>query len=101
MGQVKHEGQMRRICGDLPAIGSIAPNFVLTDTKLQDHTLEDFSGKRKLLAIVPSLDTGVCALSARKFNEAASRNPDIKIIMVSADLPFAQKRVCEQDGLRN
>lgn len=101
MAQVTLKGSICHTSGELPQVGSIAPDFVLTDGELKDHTLKEFQGKRKLLAIVPSLDTGVCALSAKKFNEAAKRHPDILIIFISADLPFAQKRLCGHDGLNN
>ena len=87
--------------GELPKIGSTAPDFLLTDGELKDHKLRDFQGRRKLLSIVPSLDTGVCALSAKKFNDAAKANPGIEIIFVSCDLPFAQKRFCTAESLQN
>lgn len=101
MAQVKFKGTICHTSGELPQVGSLAPNFVLTDGELKDRTLNEFHGKRKLLAIVTSLDTGVCALSAKKFNEAAKLHPDIIIIFISADLPFAQKRMCTQDGFNN
>jgi thiol peroxidase len=87
--------------GELPAVGSQAPDFKLTRGDLTDVSLKDFAGKRKLLNIVPSLDTGVCATSARKFNEAASQVAGAALLTVSCDLPFAQKRFCESEGIKN
>ncbi len=85
--------------GDLPAKGSTAPDFTLTNGELEDVSLADFSGKKKLLNIVPSLDTGVCAISTKKFNEAAQKHPDSVFLTISADLPFAQGRFCEAENI--
>lgn len=88
--------------GDLPAVGSQAPAFKLTRGDLSDVSLADFKGKKKLLNIVPSLDTGVCATSTRKFNEAAKKLGDkVVVLIVSADLPFAQARFCTGEHLDN
>lgn len=87
--------------GDLPAVGSKAPDFVLTRGDLKDVSLQDFAGKRKILNIVPSLDTPVCATSTRKFNEAGGKLPNAVVLVVSNDLPFAQKRFCTTEGLNN
>lgn len=80
--------------GDLPAVGSDAPDFKLTDKELNDVSLADFSGKKKILSIVPSLDTGVCATSTKVFNERVGGNGNVAMLIVSADLPFAQGRFC-------
>lgn len=101
MASVKFKGTTVHTNGELPKVAAKAPNFVLVDGNLQEKGLQDFKGRRKLISIVPSLDTGVCALSAKKFNEAAKNNPKLMIIFVSADLPFAQKRMCQQDNLEN
>ncbi|MCE5316074.1 MAG: thiol peroxidase [Parachlamydia sp.] len=101
MVSVTFKGSKVQTNGELPQIGAKAPDFVLTDGDLKDHTLNDFSGKRKLISIVPSLDTDVCALSAKKFNDAAKSNPGIMILFISADLPFAQRRFCGNEGLKN
>jgi thiol peroxidase len=101
MASVKFKGSIVHTNGELPTVGSKVPDFVLTDGDLKDHSLREFHGKRKIISIVPSLDTGVCAMSAKKFNEAAKENPDIFILVVSADLPFAQKRFCNQEDLKN
>ena len=82
--------------GELPAVGSQAPDFKLTDAELNDKTLADFAGKKKLLNIVPSLDTPVCATSTKKFNEAA--RDDAVMIVISADLPFAMGRFCSAEN---
>ena len=90
-----------KLNGELPKVGSSAPDFTLVNTELKDVSLKDFSGRKKLLNIVPSLDTPTCALSTRKFNEHAKVNDDTVMFMISADLPFAQKRFCGNEGLSN
>lgn len=87
--------------GELPLVGSKAPDFKLVNRKLKDVSLADFSGKRKILSIVPSLDTPTCATSTRKFNEKASKLNNTAVLVISADLPFAQVRFCEIEGLKN
>ena len=87
--------------GDLPAAGSKAPDFKLTSAALADVSLKDFAGKRKVLNIYPSIDTPTCATSTRKFNEAAGDLPNTVVLCVSGDLPFAAKRFCELEGLKN
>jgi thiol peroxidase len=87
--------------GNLPAVGASAPDFKLVAANLKDVSLADYAGKKKLLNIVPSLDTPVCALSTKKFNEHAKTHPDTVILVISADLPFAQGRFCGNEGLSN
>jgi thiol peroxidase len=87
--------------GDLPKVGEKAPDFVLTTGDMKDVSLKDFAGKKKILNIVPSLDTPVCAISTRKFNEAGGKLPNAVVLVVSNDLPFAQKRFCTTEGLQN
>src|SRR5260221_249877 len=101
MAIVHFKGSDVHTNGDLPSLGAKAPDFILASADLKNVSLKDFKGKRKLISIVPSLDTATCALSAQKFNQAAKQNPDLIILVVSADLPFAQKRVCDQDNLEN
>ena len=101
MAKLTLKGNPINTNGDLPAVGQLAPNFKLVAADLKDVTLTDFAGKKKLLNIVPSLDTSVCALSTRKFNEHAKARPDTVILIISADLPFAQKRFCGNEGLSN
>jgi thiol peroxidase len=101
MAQVTFKGNPIHTNGDLPAVGAKAPEFKLTASDLKDVTLADYRGKRKILNIVPSLDTSVCATSTRKFNESASKVPNTVVLVVSADLPFASKRFCTTEGLQN
>jgi thiol peroxidase len=82
-------------------VGKIAPKFTLVAPDLTEKSLSDFAGKNLVLNIVPSLDTGVCAASARKFNEAATELDDTAIINISMDLPFAQKRFCQEEEISN
>lgn len=86
---------------DLPSVGEQAPDFQLVAGDLSDVTLANYSGKKKLLNIVPSLDTPVCAVSTRKFNEHAKAHSDTVVLIVSADLPFAQGRFCTGEKLEN
>lgn len=94
-------GNPWRTNGELPAVGSVAPDFSLTSAALADVTLEDYAGKRKVLSIVPSLDTRVCAESTRKFNAKAAAMQNTVVLVVSADLPFAQKRFCDAEHVDN
>ena len=87
--------------GTFPAVGQTAPAFALVDKDLKDVALKDFAGKRKVLNIVPSLDTAVCATSTRKFNEAVSKLDNTVMLVISADLPFAMGRFCSTEGLSN
>lgn len=87
------------VAGDFPKVGDTAPDFKLVNGDLSDVSLGDFAGKKKLLNIVPSLDTGVCATSTRKFNDAALNGAVLMVI--SADLPFAQGRFCSAEGTQN
>ncbi len=86
------------INGELPAVGGKAPDFSLVGPDLNDVSLEDFRGKKKLLNIVPSLDTPVCAASSKKFNEQAKSRADTVVLVISADLPFAQTRFCSAEN---
>ena len=87
--------------GELPAVGTIAKDFTLVAGDLSEKTLASYAGKKKLLNIVPSLDTGVCATSTKKFNEQAGSLDNTVVLVISADLPFAQQRFCETEGLKN
>ena len=101
MASVTLKGAEMHTNGELPEVGSRAPDFRLTAGDLADKSLADWAGRKKLLNIVPSLDTPTCALSTRKFNERAAAHPDSVILVVSADLPFAQGRFCSAEGLDN
>jgi thiol peroxidase len=87
--------------GTLPNIGDQAPDFNLTAQDLSSKKLSDYNGSRVIMNIFPSIDTGVCATSARKFNEEASKVKNTKILCVSKDLPFAFKRFCAAEGIEN
>ena len=102
MATITLRGSTIHTNGDLPKVGTQAPAFTLTRGDLGDVSLADYKGKKKLLNIVPSLDTGICAASARKFNEAAEALGDkVVVLVVSADLPFAQSRFCTGEQLEN
>jgi thiol peroxidase len=93
------KGNPTQTNGDLPAIGAKAPDFLLVATDMSEKKLADFRGKKKILSINPSYDTPVCQAATRTFNERAASLNDVVVLMVSADLPFAQKRFCEAEGL--
>ncbi|AOU97155.1 lipid hydroperoxide peroxidase [Acidihalobacter yilgarnensis] len=101
MATITLQGNPIHTHGELPKIGASAPDFHLVDGDLNDVNLASYAGKKKLLNIVPSLDTPTCALSTRKFNEFAKGRDGVVMLMVSADLPFAQKRFCDDAGLSN
>jgi|SRR5690606_22177065 len=101
MASIKLGGNPIETTGSLPNIGSKATNFKLTTTDLSSKSLSDYDGQRKILNIFPSVDTGICAASARKFNEEASKLDNTKILCISRDLPFAQKRFCAAEGIEN
>ncbi|MFH6973643.1 thiol peroxidase [Neisseria sp. 23W00296] len=99
MSQVTFHGNPVQVNGTLPAVGQTAPAFSLAAADLSDKTPADFAGKRKVLNIFPSVDTGVCAQSVRKFNQRASSLDNAVVLCISADLPFAQARFCGAEGL--
>jgi len=101
MSTVTFKGTPIQLAGSFPAVGNAAPAFKLVAGDLSDKQLADFKGKTKILNIVPSLDTPVCAISARKFNESVSNCENVLLLNISADLPFAQGRFCETNALRN
>jgi thiol peroxidase len=101
MATITFQGKPINTVGELPAIGVKAPAFKLTNRKMQDVGLEAYAGKRKVLNIVPSLDTPTCATSTRKFNEKAAHIPNTVVLVISADLPFAQARFCEIEGIKH
>ena len=101
MATVKFKGNQVHSIGNLPEVGSIAPDFTLVNGSLQDFHLSDYKGKRVLLNIFPSLDTSTCASSVRKFNKWVSEKENVVVICVSKDLPFAQSRFCGAEGLEN
>jgi len=101
MAQITLKGTPINTNGDLPAVGAKAPDFLLVNSDLANVTLGDYAGKKKLLNIVPSLDTPVCATSTKHFNDSARERADTVFLMISADLPFAMSRFCTGEGLKN
>ncbi len=99
MANVTFKGAAVKMAGNLPAQGAKAPEFSLTSAALEDVGLKNFAGKRKILNIVPSLDTTVCAISARKFDAEVAKMKDVVLLTISADLPFASKRFCDAEKL--
>ncbi len=101
MATVNFKGSPIDVAGSFPKPGQTAPEFRLVGKDLKDVSLADFAGKRKVLNIVPSLDTSVCATSTRKFNERAGSLSNAVVLVVSADLPVASGRFCAAEGLNN
>jgi len=101
MATVTLKGNPFETTGTLPALGSQAPDFRLVGADLADVKLANFKGKKKILNIVPSLDTAVCAASARKFNEQAGSLANTVVLVISGDLPFAMGRFCTAEGLED
>lgn len=99
MATVTLRGNPIHTVGELPAVGSKAPDFLLTGAGLSDVKLSDFAGSRVVLNIFPSVDTPTCATSVRTFNKALSSLDNTKVLCISADLPFAQARFCGAEGL--
>ncbi len=101
MALIKLAGKPINTHGELPEVGQKAPDFQLVTTKLKKTGLDRYSGQRKLLNIVPSLDTPTCARSTRKFNELALKFPNAAFLVIAADLPFAMQRFCQHEKLEN
>ena len=101
MTTVTFSGNPVQLKGALPTVGAAAPAFTLTAADLADKTLAAFAGKRKVLNIFPSIDTGVCQQSVRTFNQRAAALNNTVVLCISADLPFAQARFCGAEGLDN
>lgn len=99
MATITLKGNEIHTNGELPATGSQAPGFKLVDAELGDKNLADYAGQKKLLNIVPSLDTPVCATSTKKFNEAAAGQDNVVMLVISADLPFAMGRFCSVEDI--
>lgn len=101
MAKITLGGNPAETIGMLPKVGSKAPTFTLTATDLTEKSLEDFAESKKILNIFPSINTGVCATSVRKFNEAASKLKNTIVLCISRDLPFAQQQFCGAEGIEN
>lgn len=101
MAKITLKGNPIHTIGQLPAVGAKAPGFNLVANDLSESTLDQFQGKSVVLNIVPSFDTGICAASVRRFNSEANNLSNAVVVNVSMDLPFAQKRFCDSEGLAN
>ena len=101
MTEITLQGNKINTNGDVPKVGSLAPEFILVDSDLKDVCLSDYDSKNIILNIIPSLDTPVCQKSTKIFNERASTLSDTVILAVSADLPFAMKRFCSAESIES
>ena len=101
MASITLGGNPIHTSGELPKIGSKLADFKLVKNDLSIASLADFAGTKLVLNIFPSIDTGTCATSVRKFNESASKLNNTKVLCISRDLPFAQKRFCGAEGIEN
>lgn len=101
MSTITFKGTTVNTSGQLPAKGTAAPDFALVKTDLSEISLKDLKGKKVVLNIFPSIDTGVCAASVRKFNKEAASLANTVILAISADLPFAAGRFCSVEGIEN
>lgn len=99
MAKITFKGNPVATIGNLPAVGNAAPDFTLTKNDLGNLTKAELAGKNVVLNIFPSIDTGVCAASVRRFNQEAAKLPNTVVVCVSKDLPFAQKRFCGAEGI--
>ncbi len=101
MADITLGGNATKTVGSLPKVGTAAPEFTLTKNDMSSTKLADFKGKRVVLNIFPSVDTGVCAQSVRTFNEKVSTANNTEVLCISRDLPFAQARFCAAEGIEN
>ena len=101
MAKITLGGTDTNTIGNLPAVGSDAPDFMLVSKDMSEKTLASYHGQKVVLNIYPSIDTGVCAASTKKFNEEADKLENTRIVCVSRDLPFALNRYCEAEGIKN
>lgn len=101
MAEITLKGNACSTIGELPTVGSDAPDFCVTNNDLADVSLKDYAGKTLVLNIFPSVDTPVCATSVRKFNEEATKADNTVVLCISKDLPFAFKRFCGAEGIEN
>jgi thiol peroxidase len=101
MAEITLDGNTIHTIGELPAVGSTGPDFRLTASDMSDRSLSNYAGKKKILNIVVSLDTGICADSAKKFNESVGKLQNTVVLTISRDLPFAQERFCNAQGIKS
>jgi len=101
MATVTLKGNTVHTCGQLPKTGETCPDLSFTKVDLSECKLSELTGHKLVLNIFPSIDTPTCAMSVRKFNEQATKHPKVKVLCISADLPFAHKRFCAAEGIEN
>lgn len=101
MRQVSFQQDPVTLLGNEIKVGDTAPNFTVLNNDLQEVSLDDYKGKKKLISVVPSIDTGVCSDQTRRFNEEAEKLDNVHVLTISMDLPFAQKRWCAAEGIGN
>lgn len=101
MATINFQGKPVHTSGELPQVGQQAPDFSLTGSDFQPLTLEKLKGQRVILNIFPSIDTGICAMSVKRFNQEAAQLDNTKVVCISRDLPFAQQRFCGAEGIEN
>ncbi len=101
MATINFQGKPLNTSGNLPLVGTKVPDFSLVSGELKEVSLKDYAGKLKILSVVPSLDTPTCATSSRIFNQKATKLENTVVLIISADLPFAQGRFCEAEGLKD
>lgn len=101
MATTNFKGQSVKLIGEFIQVGKVAPDFKLVKSDLSSFSLKELNGKTVVLNIFPSMDTGVCATSVRKFNKLAAGLKDTVVLAISKDLPFAQGRFCSAEGIEN
>jgi thioredoxin-dependent peroxiredoxin len=101
MAKITLKGNPVNTSGNLPAKGSVAPDFTLVRSDLTNISLSELKGKKLVLSISPSLDTSVCATSVRKFNKLATEKKNTMVLAITKDLPFASARFCTTEGITN
>lgn len=101
MNKITLAGAPVDVAGNFPQVGETVANFTAVNNGLENVTLADFAGKRKVLNIFPSIDTGICATSVRVFNQKAAALENTVVLCISGDLPFAQARFCGAEGIEN
>lgn len=101
MANVTFKEQPMTLSGNEAKVGDTAPDFTVLDTKLNEVSLKDYEGKVKLISVVPSVDTGVCSEQTKRFNEEAEKHPNVKMLTISMDLPFAQRRWLQENEIEH
>lgn len=101
MANVTFKGNPMTLTGEELKVGDQAPDFTVLNTSLEEVNLSDYEGKRKLISVIPSIDTGVCSTQTKTFNERAAGVDNVEVLTISNDLPFAQKRWTADEGLEN